>query len=147
MTGDIHLIEPGCAEWPEFCRILTEAGLPTTDLDEPAQHFFMLDLPSGDHAFGGFYLADYDALLRSIVVPIGERGRGSGQRMVGCLLAQLRSRGVARTWLLATKASTYFARFGFVAVERREAPAAIATTREFAALCPASADLLCLTLA
>ena len=45
-------------------------------------------------------------------------------------------------YLLTTTAVPFFERMGFAAIDRAEAPPAIAATREFATYCPESAVLM-----
>ena len=53
-----------------------------------------------------------------------------------------RTRGVAEIYLLTNTAERFFERVGYQRMPRDSAPAAIRTTQEFAALCPASAALM-----
>jgi GNAT superfamily N-acetyltransferase len=127
-------------EWAVFEAALTCAGLPTEDLDGVDQHFFALD---GGVAFGGYFVAGQDALLRSVVVPDHSRRLGLGQAVVTALMHQLEEQGVERAWLLTTTAAHFFERLGFASSERRSAPAAIATTPQFQGVCPSSATFMC----
>lgn len=86
------------------------------------------------------------ALLRSVAVAPAERGRGTGIALVADRLAMARESGIDSVYLLTTTAAPLFRRFGFVAADRSSAPAALAASPEFAALCPASAACLRLDL-
>jgi N-acetylglutamate synthase-like GNAT family acetyltransferase len=86
-------------------------------------------------------------LLRSIVVAPAHRRAGNGQRLVAALLDQSRKDGAKRAWLLTTTAQPFFEQLGFVVNHREAAPREISATREFSALCPLSAVLMCLSLA
>jgi amino-acid N-acetyltransferase len=48
----------------------------------------------------------------------------------------------ARLHLLTTTAAQFFHRLGYVAADRATAPAAIAGSQEFAALCPVTAQYM-----
>lgn len=85
-------------------------------------------------------------LLRSVAVAAGERGRGTGVALVGNRLATARARGLASVYLLTTTAAPLFRRFGFAGADRASAPAALAASPEFAALCPSSATCMRLAL-
>jgi amino-acid N-acetyltransferase len=50
--------------------------------------------------------------------------------------------GVRTLYLLTTTAEAFFARRGYHRIDRGVAPAAIRSTREFAALCPASSAFM-----
>jgi arsenate reductase len=82
------------------------------------------------------------ALLRSVAVAGGERGRGTGIALVADRLAGAADTGVGRVYLLTTTAPDFFRRFGFAEVERDSAPAALQASPEFAALCPSSATCM-----
>jgi N-acetylglutamate synthase-like GNAT family acetyltransferase len=129
--------------WAQFVLALRAAGLPTEDLAEPGQAFFAFhDTDRTLVGFGGYLLADGDALLRSIVVVPSHRRRGLGSEMLTELLS--RAAGDAHTaWLLTMDAERFFARHAFARKERAEAPPSIAASPQFASICPASAVLMC----
>jgi arsenate reductase len=91
-------------------------------------------------------LHERTGLLRSVAVAPSERGRGTGIALVADRLATARTQGVASAYLLTTTAAPLFRRFGFVDAERSSAPAALAGSPEFAALCPSSATCMRLDL-
>lgn len=132
------------ADWPSFIVALAGAGLPASDLAAADQQFFGLKAAS---AFGGYFVAGPDALLRSIVVPPSARRRGLGQAIVTALLQQLENQGIERAWLLTMTAAPFFERLGFIPVDRAMAPATISTTAQFQGVCPSSATLMCRYLA
>jgi len=82
------------------------------------------------------------ALLRSVAVAKGARGRGLGGRLTRAALRLARRRGVETVYLLTEGAEGYFERFGFRPVSRAEvaedAPA-VALSAEFTTACPTSA--------
>ncbi len=119
---------------------LRDAGLPFDDLREAGRQFYRG--PPG--CFVGLEIFGEDALLRSMVVPATERGKGVGQRMVAALIECARAHGICRLWLLTTTAEPFFTACGFARAERVEAPAPIRGTREHRDLCPASATLMTL---
>lgn len=135
----LHPLSPATAEWTEFKAALMAANLPTSDLDGGDQHFFAL---TDSLAFGGFFIAGPDALLRSIIVPVRARRGGLGRTMVMALLRQLADRGAEQVWLLTTEAGPFFERMGFEPVDRRTAPAGISATPQFQGVCPSSALLM-----
>jgi amino-acid N-acetyltransferase len=125
-----------------FQAALLAAGLPIDDLDEAGSSFFALSDGVAPVGFGGLEGTGADRLLRSIVVAETGRGTGIGSRIVTMLADRAREDGASRLWLLTTGASGFFARLGWAAVARDTAPAAIAASRQFAAICPASASLM-----
>jgi N-acetylglutamate synthase-like GNAT family acetyltransferase len=141
---ELRRFEGQPAEWAVFTLALAQAKLPTDDLLDTGQEYYALIEQGVAVAFGGFARHGSDALLRSIIVPATQRGRGHGRAVVEALLGRLREMQVARAWLLTEK-PTFFAHLGFETKPRSAAPASITATKEFAALCPASASLMTLT--
>jgi len=133
-------------EWGQFSAVLTTAGLPTDDLLTGGQSFYQMSDLDGPIAFGGFYVAGTEGLLRSVVVLPNRRCAGIGRRFVEFLLERMKSRGVEEAWLLTTTAAPFFEKLRFKTRLREDAPAAIAGTHEFTLLCPASAVLMWLKL-
>ena len=121
---------------------LGKAGLPFDDRAEPDVVLFAFAQDGVVVGYGGLELYGPDALLRSIVVAPDRRRAGFGRGIVEHLLRYATARGVSRIFLLTTDARTYFERCGFRVADRGEAPASIATTRQMAGLCPASATLM-----
>jgi amino-acid N-acetyltransferase len=130
-------------EWGQFSAALAAAGLPVDDLLTAGQSFYQMSDVDGPIAFGGFYVAETEGLLRSIVVLPSRRRGGIGGRLVEFLLDRMKRRGVEQVWLLTTTAEPFFEIHHFKVRPRDKVPAAIAGTREFAHLCPASAVLMC----
>ena len=130
--------------WAAFIAALRAAGLPTEDLDEPGQAFFVFrNADRTPVGFGGYLLADGNALLRSIVVVPSKRRQGLGSDLLAVLLPLAAASGAQTAWLLTMDAEGFFARRGFVRKERAEAPPAIAAAPQFTTVCPASAVLMC----
>lgn len=124
-----------------LAALLTAAGLPVSDLAEPGRVFFQFD-DGALAGFGGIEGDGPDRLLRSLVVPADRRGQGLGSAMLAALETRARGLDVARLHLLTTTAAQFFAANGYAAADRARAPASIAASREFTALCPASAAYL-----
>ncbi len=81
-------------------------------------------------------------LLRTVAVAPAERGRGVGLAVIADRLTAARALRLDSVYLLTTTAAPLFRRFGFLDAERASAPAALAASPEFAALCPASATCM-----
>lgn len=79
-----------------------------------------------------------DALLRSFVVTDTYKGKGIGKELLLQLIEKSKTEKVKNIHLLTTTAKTYFKKFGFLEKERVTAPEAIAKTKEFSEICPAS---------
>ena len=124
-------------------KLLAAASLPTGDLEGLDFADFLAagssETPSG---VVGLEIGSGVALLRSLVVDPAARGTGLGQGLVAAAEEHARGRGVRTIYLLTTTAEGFFARLGYRGASRENAPEAIRQTREFAALCPASAAFM-----
>jgi amino-acid N-acetyltransferase len=97
-------------------------------------------------ACGGLEYYGNAALLRSVAVESGHRGRGLGQSLVTGLLAAAANRCIGSVVLLTTTAEDFFPRMGFRAVPRSSLPAAVMASAEFKGACPDSATAMMLRL-
>ena len=134
-------IEPGSEDFARFVAALEAASLPTDDLVSEPFRYFTVD----DQAWGGVSTGP-DAMLRSLVVLPDARGQGLGVLVAKRLVEHAREVCAERLWLLTTNASPFFEKLGWRAADRAVAPAAIAHSKQFSELCPASATLMTLTL-
>ena len=119
---DLRLVNVSMPEQAFLAKLLQAEQLPTDDLGSgPARFFVLVD---GDRwcAVGGV--------------------EAYGHEMVDRLLKEMAARGVRDAYLLTTTAADFFARLGFVGIDRAAAPPAIAATAQVAALCPAEAVLM-----
>ncbi len=124
-------------------KALAKANLPVEDLDAPGPLFWRFEttdsMPVG---FGGLEIHGEDALLRSLVILPPLRSRGLGAAVVAQLENEAALHGCRAVWLLTEAASGFFDRLGYAKCDRAVVPPKIRETREFAALCPASANVL-----
>lgn len=120
---------------------LEQAGLPTSDLEEPGRLFFGLSDDRGLIGYIGLEGDGPDRLLRSLVLLPSRRGLGHGRELVE-RLERCVAGAVARLHLLTSTAAPFFRANGYVDSDRGAAPTSIASSREFTALCPASAAYL-----
>lgn len=121
---------------------LSAVQLPTDDLNEPGRLFFRATRAGRAVGFGGLELYGADALLRSVVILLEHRKEGAGTALTEALLSEAATNGATKVYLLTEAAGAFFARLGFVPIERTDAPATITNTRQAAALCPSSATLM-----
>lgn len=127
---------------PDLIAALEAAGLPTDDLHEPGRRFFRFEDDAGLIGYGGLEQIGPDALIRSMVVVDARRGAGLGAEVLSRLEARAAERKATALYLLTTTATAFFQRQGYVVLPRSAAPAAIAASRQFSALCPASAAFM-----
>lgn len=137
MSDPVHSVTPNNLR---MITLLSDAGLPTTDLTEERAEYIALGSPP--LAFGEIVYCGSAALLRSIVVADAARKTGKGGAVVAELLSRARARGMNDVWLLTETAEPFFATQGFVRRPRGEAPEDIRATSLFAHLCPDSAVLM-----
>jgi amino-acid N-acetyltransferase len=123
--------------------LLLEAQLPVSDLTAAhLEHFIGCGSDQALAGVVGVELYPPQALLRSLAVAPGERGRGIGGELVSEAERHARAHGAHEIYLLTTTAERFFRHAGYEPVPRSAAPAAIRETAEFAAICPASAALM-----
>ena len=137
MSAPIHTV---AANDLRMIALLSDAGLPTTDLAEGTAEYIAVGSPPV--AFGGIVYCGSVALLRSVVVADAARKTGKGGAIVAELLSRARARGVNALWLLTETAEPFFAAHGFNRRPRGEAPEDIRATSQFAHLCPDSAVVM-----
>lgn len=121
---------------------LGAAGLPTDDLREPGRSFFGLSDDAGPIGFIGIEGTGGDRLLRSLVVLPSRKRRGFGGLLVAHAEAFARQDDVERLHVLTQTVPDFFRARGYRPADRATARASIASTAQFASLCPASAAYL-----
>jgi amino-acid N-acetyltransferase len=82
------------------------------------------------------------ALLRSVAVDESLRRSGVGQRLVEAALERARQLGVPTVYLLTVAWERYYAKFGFVRIDRGAVPDSVKASVEFTSACPASAIVM-----
>jgi N-acetylglutamate synthase-like GNAT family acetyltransferase len=126
-----------------LAKALVKARLPVDDLEAPGPLFWRFEtteaMPVG---FGGLEIHGEDALLRSLLILPPLRGRGLGAAAVVEVEREAARLGCRAVWLLTESATDFFARLGYAKCDRAVVPPKIRETQQFAALCPASADVL-----
>lgn len=134
-AGDYMLIE----------ELLADAGLP---LDGLNGHDNFRVLCRDGQIVGCAAIERYGkfGLLRSVALESRERRRGLGRQLVGEILQQARTDGIAELILLTTTAAPFFERLGFRVISREDVPESVRTSVEFQGACPASAAVLRLVL-
>lgn len=123
--------------------LLHDAGLPTSDIRDARALDLFVVRDAGD-VVGVIGLESYgvDGLLRSLVVLPSHRGHGLARALVAHVEAIALERGMTRLYLLTNTAPDFFMRCGYEVAQRADAPLAIASTKQFAGLCPSSATFM-----
>ena len=124
-------------------RLLTEAGLPFSDLTPTHfKNFFGCGSTNAPDGIIGVELYESVALLRSLAVNVSCRGRGCGTALVAQAEHFAQSQGTKEIYLLTTTAEHFFERLGYARVQREAAPLSIRRTQEFSTLCSSSSALM-----
>ena len=136
-------IRAACLPDAEAIRgLLRDCALPVAGAPEDAESFWVAALAGRVVGSAGLELHRGDGLLRSLAVHPDFRDRGLAARLCGEVERRARAVGAPRLFLLTETAERWFAARGWRRIERSAAPAGIAASREFAAVCPASAALM-----
>ena len=131
----------------EAITLLITCGLPTADLaTSPTLQLFGHRIDSQLVGIVGLERYPPLALLRSLAVQPAHRGSGIARALVIAAEKQATSIGVHALYVLTETAERFFAKLGYVSIDRAHAPPAIARCTEFTNLCPASARLMRKTL-
>ena len=130
-----------------FASLLKSSGLPADDLNYNRD--LLVGYYEGDELVGTGGLEVYEpyALLRSLSVKMGIRGKAVGTAITEYLLAEAKQRKLKAIYLLTETASGFFRKKGFVEVPREAVPQQVRSSEEFAKLCPESATVMALQLA
>lgn len=139
------LIEDG-ESFEAFRSLLKSSGLPADDLDYKRD--LLVGYYEGDELVGTGALEVYGqyALLRSLSVKMGIRGKAVGSTITEYLVAEAKQRNIKAVYLLTETAHDFFLKRGFVDVPRDAVPAEVRSSQEFAKLCPQSAAVMALEL-
>lgn len=133
-------------DWPVLESLLQANGLPVAGAKKHLDAYLVAVRDDELVAAAGLEVHGDAGLLRSVAVAPGRQRQGLGRLIVDAMLAEARSRGLARLYLLTTTAADYFERRGFVRRPRGAEPEALSGSEEFRGACPASAQLMSLEL-
>ena len=129
-----------------FRSLLKSSGLPADDLDYKRD--LLVGYYEGDELVGTGALEVYGqyALLRSLSVKMGIRGKAVGSTITEYLVAEAKQRKIKAIYLLTETAHGFFLKKGFADVPRGAVPSEVRSSEEFAKLCPESAAVMALQL-
>lgn len=129
-----------------FRSLLKASSLPADDLN------FKRDLLVGYYeggdlvGTGGLEVHGSYALLRSLSVKFGIRGKSVGSTITEFLLTEAKKKKLKAIYLLTETARGFFQKKGFRDVARDQVPDEVKATSEFSQVCPTSAVVMCLPL-
>lgn len=129
-----------------FRSLLQGSGLPADDLD--FERDLLVGYYEGDELIGTGALEVYGpyALLRSLSVKMGIRGKAVGTTLTQYLLEEARKKNLKGVYLLTDTARGFFQKKGFKDIVRDTVPAEVKQSAEFSKRCPESAAVMCLEL-
>lgn len=145
-AGFVRIGPASPAELPDIRALLERLHLPVSDLGGAGQMFLVAR--SGSDLVGavGLERRGPDALLRSLAVVPRLQSTGLGKALYREAVAEARRTGTRALYLLTTTAAPFFEKAGFRRIDRASAPAEVASSQEFAALCPSTAVCMGLVL-
>lgn len=130
-------------DFPAIRALLTEEGLPIEDVVAGESSRYFVAVQDGSLlACAGLEPYGTDGLLRSVAVARDARHNQLGRKLVELAEQDAEAAGVQRLYLLTISATEYFLKLGYRVADRNAAPAALQSSAQFAALCPASATCM-----
>ncbi len=144
---EMHFRTAAEADIPNLQSLLGELGLPCEDLRTSKPEVVVAE--QGGLIVGCVGIESFDrfGLLRSLAVRKDRQGHGIGAALFERAIARASDKGMECLFLLTMTAEAFFARRGFMKVERSRVPERVAASAEFASLCPASAVTMMLAVA
>lgn len=145
MDPDYRLIS-STDEFRVFQEQLQASDLPWRDLRFDRD--LLVGYYEGDSLVGTGCLEIYgtEALLRSLSVRLGIRGKSIGTGITQFLLQHARNKNIRSVYLLTETARDFFLKKGFLEINRSNVPESIKSSSEFSNVCPASAIVMKLDL-
>ena len=122
--------------------LLRSSEFPDEDVRHHVSHFVVASREGRIADTIGLEVLGASGLPRSLATSVPSRRAELATRLVASGVGRARELGVPELWLLTTTAGGFFAKPGFRTVSGDLAPPEIQSTREFRALCPASAMLM-----
>jgi arsenate reductase len=145
-AATVQITPAPSGDLPAIRALLERLHLPASDLGGAGQTFLVAR--SGGEVVGAVALERHgeDALLRSLAVVPRLQSTGLGKALYQEAVAEARRTGTRALYLLTTTAAPFFEKAGFRRIDRAAAPPAVASSAEFAALCPSTAACMELVL-
>lgn len=129
-----------------FRSLLKASNLPADDLN--FKRDLLVGYYEGDELVGtgGLEVHGNYALLRSLSVKFGIRGKAVGTTITEFLLKEAKKKKIKAVYLLTETAKGFFQKRGFKDVPRTEVPEEVKKSSEFSHVCPTTAAVMCLTI-
>ena len=132
------------SDFEAFRLLLKASSLPADDLNY--ERDLLVGYYEGDSLVGTGALEIHGnyALLRSLSVKLGIRGKSVGTTITEYLLTEAKKKKLKAIYLLTETARGFFLKKGFTEVKRDEVPAEVKASSEFSYVCPTTAVVMVL---
>ncbi|MEZ0538363.1 arsenic resistance N-acetyltransferase ArsN2 [Fibrella arboris] len=130
------------ADRPALFDLLTQVDLLTDDLPDDLGTFTLAYDKGTLAGAAGVAVYGTTGLVRSVAVSPAYRDHQIGRQLINAVEKLATDQNLTNLYLITTTADGYFARLGFERVDRSNVPDAIAQTRQFSELCPASSIVM-----
>jgi amino-acid N-acetyltransferase len=129
-----------------FRSLLRNSKLPADDLDYKRD--LLIGYYEGESLVGtgGLEVHGSFALLRSLSVKMGIRGKSVGSTIFESLLSNAKKKHLKAIYLLTETAKGFFEKKGFKQISREEVPDEVKASSEFTSVCPTTATVMMLAL-
>jgi len=140
-VNSVRIAPASVLDLPAITALLNDLELPTAGLVDQFPRAYVKAVRDGGAIVGCAGLETYESggLLRSVAVSPEAQKDGVGRALVAERLEAARAMNLDAVYLLTTTASDYFPRLGFVPIDRAAVVAPVASSPEFASVCPSSA--------
>ena len=130
------------ASFNAFRSLLKNSALPADDLDYKRD--LLVGYYEGNDLVGTGALEVYGqyALLRSLSVKLGIRGKSVGSTITSYLIDEATKRNLKSIYLLTETAHGFFLKKGFTDTTRDKVPQELMASSEFSHVCPKSAAVM-----
>ncbi len=124
---------------PAIIQLLEVSGLPHSDIVPGKQQFVVAEIDQKIIGCAGYEAYSRNGLFRSLAVGPLYRNMGIARTMTEKIIALAQEQGIKEFFLLTTTADKFFGKLGWEMINRNDVPANIASTTEFASICPSVA--------
>lgn len=133
--------EAGASDRQAIAALLMANHLPVDDLTDGIKLYALLH--EGQLAgSAGLEIYGSTALLRSVSVADGGKGRGWGTFISQEIEKLALRQGIQALYLVTTTAEAFFRKLGYRTIERSAVPEAVLVSGQFNGICPASAAIM-----
>lgn len=139
---DIIDLLPAGPHYKQGATLLASAGLLTADIEGRGVRLWALMDESTLIGIAGLERSGTIGLLRSLAISDKYRGRGHAKQLCDHVSMQAHKDNLQDLYLLTETASGFFAKIGYVKIDRSDAPADLQNTPQFSSLCPGTATVM-----